>query len=83
MRQIKFRGIAVHNNDGEEETGVKKGEMVFGQLIFDRDQPYIVGPAVEVTSEYVAPLVNCGCVRTVQLENWSGERTLISPGDFK
>lgn len=49
MREIKFRGKAL--GDG---YNFKEGEFVYGSLVFEGDEPYIVGPVVEVNEDYIA-----------------------------
>lgn len=49
MREIKFRGKAL--GDG---YNFKAGEFVYGSLVFEGDEPYIVGPVVEVNEDYIA-----------------------------
>lgn len=58
-REIKFRGIAACD---VEETSVKKGDWLYGQVVFDGDQPYIVGPVIEVDAEYIAMESWCSVV---------------------
>lgn len=49
MREIKFRGKAL--GDG---YNFKAGEFVYGSLVFEGDEPYIVGPVVEANEDYIA-----------------------------
>lgn len=51
MREIKFRGIATCD---VEEGSIKRGQMIFGQVVYQDGRPYIVGPVVETDAEYIA-----------------------------
>jgi uncharacterized phage protein (TIGR01671 family) len=49
--EIKFRGIATCD---VEETDVKKGDWVFGQVLFNEsDRPFIAGKIVDYGTEYL------------------------------
>lgn len=50
MRPIKFRGIS---NCENSEAGIQHGEMVFGQVVFDKDLAFIVGPVIDVDDEHI------------------------------
>ena len=57
MREIKFRGIADLEDDDSIEllnTIVKKGDFVYGNLIYNNGRPYIVGDVADVDDEYIA-----------------------------
>ena len=58
MREIKFRGKAVLEEDDSVELAdriVKQGDWVYGNLVFtDNGTPYIVGELVEVDVDYTA-----------------------------
>lgn len=61
MRQIKFRGRAETSVEGQ----CKEGEWVFGNLIVNNGNSYIVGEVVDVDDEYIAleywiPVVGVG-----------------------
>ena len=49
MREIMFRGKAL-----EDGHNFKAGEFVYGSLVFEGDEPYIVGPVVEANEDYIA-----------------------------
>ena len=51
MREIKFRGKTMENY---EELDIKKGNWVYGSLVFENKQPYIVGEVVEANDEYIS-----------------------------
>ena len=55
-RPIKFRGIVAENVDDEfgDDLLFRKGQMIYGQVVFDGKTPYIVGPIVEVNDEYIS-----------------------------
>lgn len=55
-REIKFRGIVAENMDDEfgDDLLFRKGQMIYGQVVFDGETPYIVGSTVEVNDEYIS-----------------------------
>lgn len=49
MKEIKFRGKAL-----EDGYNFRAGEFACGSLVFEGDEPYIVGPVVEANEDYIA-----------------------------
>ena len=49
-REIKFRGLSTVDY---EDLEIKKGKWVYGSLVFENKQPYIVGEVVEANDEYI------------------------------
>ena len=49
MREIKFRGKVL-----EDGYNFRAGEFAYGSLVFEGDEPYIVGPIVEANEDYIA-----------------------------
>lgn len=59
MREIKFRGkSSVEAFEGDGNLTVNMGDWIYGNLIVDNKQAYIVNGVVECTGEYIS------------LENW-------------
>ncbi|WP_417536137.1 YopX family protein [Methylophaga sp.] len=53
-RKIKFRGVASNDvfSDDTAKPICKKGDIVYGHLIYMGDTPWIVGDLIEVDAEY-------------------------------
>ena len=50
MRKYIFRGEA---KGDYEELCISEGDLVFGQVVYNGCQPYIVGEVVESCEEYI------------------------------
>ena len=55
MREIKFRGKPIEDVNFEEiNVHIGKDNFVYGNLIWNEGNPYIVGNVVEATDEYIS-----------------------------
>lgn len=55
MREIKFRGkSAVEVFDGGDTPDINLGDWIYGNLIIDKNEAFIVNGVVECTDEYIS-----------------------------
>lgn len=54
MREIKFRGKSTSDIEHESGVTIKEGSWIYGHLIVDKDQAYIVQGVIECNSEYIS-----------------------------
>jgi hypothetical protein len=54
MREIKFRGIALMSTEELDVLKIDhKNGWVYGNLVMDGNEPYIVGDLLEATDDYI------------------------------